>query len=283
VKRCSKIATVTFSNGWVMLQVYQCMMPCMTRDSIDSAARTLAVARVEHRIIDRLPEACRPASDEDALAIQNRVAEILNEKVGGWKCSTPRGEHIFLAPLLASTIRTGSDYALVPHNGMACIEPEVAFILGKDLTPRTAAYTEADLQEAIAGAHLVLEIIGSRLANPNALPFAEFLADSINNQGLLLGPAVERPFERQLEALTITVSAPSGELISHHGRHPNGHPLRPLLWLANFLSSRGETLKAGFVITTGSYAGVLDVPLQTPLTVAYGDLGKLEVTFEGNG
>jgi 2-keto-4-pentenoate hydratase len=257
------------------------MISCMTSDSIDTAARFLAAARTGRRTIGRLPESCRPASDEDGLAIQQRVAEVLGEVIGGWKCSTPRGDHVFLAPLLASTIHHGSSCPIVPHNGVARIEPEVAFTIGADLHPRPAAYGENEIRAAIADARLVLEIIGSRYIDPMALPFPEFLADSIYNQGLLLGPRVDGVFERQLETLTITVAAPSGTLITHTGRHPNTHPLRPLLWLANFLSSRGETLKAGCVVTTGSYAGILEVPLQTSLLVSYGDLGKLEVTFEG--
>jgi 2-keto-4-pentenoate hydratase len=258
------------------------MMPFMTSDSMDLAAQALAAARTGRRTIDRLPESCRPASDEDALAIQRRVADILGEKLGGWKCSTPRGEHLFLAPLLASTIRSGSPCHVVPHNGVARIEPEVAFVIGKDLPPHDAGHTEDEIRGAIREARLVLEIIGSRYADPMKLPFPEFLADSIYNQALFLGPRVDGIFERQLETLAITVSTPSGTLITHTGHHPNTHPLRPLFWLANFLSSRGETLKAGWVVTTGSYAGVLEVPLQTSLSVSYGDLGKLEVTFEGN-
>ena len=252
----------------------------MTTERIDAAARELALARAQRRQIEQLPESCKPANDEDALAIQQRIVQLLGDKIGGWKVSMPRGEHVFLAPLLASTIGSGSRYAIVPNTGVARIEPEVAFVIGKDFPPRAEEYAESDLPGAIKEARLILEIIGSRIADPNAVPFVEFLADSINNQGLLLGPAVANIFERQLEALSITVSDPSGTLMTHDGKHPNGHPLRPLLWLANFLSSRGDTLKAGSVVTTGSYAGVLEVPLDTPLSVSYGDLGKLDVTFE---
>jgi hypothetical protein len=34
-------------------------------------------------------EACRPAGIDDALTIQRRVAELLGEPIGGWKCSLP--------------------------------------------------------------------------------------------------------------------------------------------------------------------------------------------------
>ena len=38
-------------------------------------------------------------------------------------------------------------------------------------------------------------------------------------------------------------------------------------------------LRAGMIVTTGSYCGVLDVPLDTPLTFTYGDLGTLAMTL----
>ena len=63
------------------------------------------------------------------------------------------------------------------------------------------------------------------------------------------------------------------------GRHPDGHPLKPLVWLANHLAARGDGLRAGQVVTTGSYCGMVDVPLATPLAVAFGDMAKIEVEF----
>jgi 2-keto-4-pentenoate hydratase len=253
----------------------------MTSDSIDSAARALAAARTERRTMDRLPESCRPETEEDALAIQRGVLAVLGETIGGWKCSTPRAGRSFLAPLPESTISKGARCSVIPYNGSARIEPEIAFVIDTDLPARDAAYTEDEIRAVIGETRLVLEIIGSRYVDPTSLPFPEFLADSIYNQALHLGPLVESALEQQLETLAITVSAPAGPLITHAGRHPNTHPLKPLLWLADYLSSRGEMLKAGWVVTTGSYAGMLDVPLQTPLSISYGDLGKLEVTFEG--
>jgi 2-keto-4-pentenoate hydratase len=80
--------------------------------------------------------------------------------------------------------------------------------------------------------------------------------------------------------LKITINGPSGPLIQHDGRHPHGHPLRPLTWLANFFSGRGWTLNAGWIITTGSYAGVLQAPLGVPLTIEFGNLGNLSVSFK---
>ena len=79
----------------------------------------------------------------------------------------------------------------------------------------------------------------------------------------------------------VTVASGTETILTHEGRHGDGHPLRPLVWLANFLASRDQGLEAGQIVTTGSYAGVLELPLATPLDIRFGDLGTLSVQFIG--
>jgi 2-keto-4-pentenoate hydratase len=50
-----------------------------------------------------------------------------------------------------------------------------------------------------------------------------------------------------------------------------------MCWLPNFLSARGEGLRAGDAITTGSYAGAIEVPAPGPLHVFFGGLGEISV------
>ena len=50
---------------------------------------------------------------------------------------------------------------------------------------------------------------------------------------------------------------------------------------ADVRASRGEGLEAGQIVTLGSYAGVLELPLATPLDIRFGDLGTLSVQFIG--
>ena len=40
-------------------------------------------------------------------------------------------------------------------------------------------------------------------------------------------------------------------------------------------------IEPGQIVTTGSYAGVLELPLATPLDIRFGDLGTLSVQFIG--
>lgn len=246
----------------------------------DAAARHLLAARRARQPGPRLPEVLRPAEPEDALAIQRRVQELLGAATGGWKCSLPTAERpISCAAIFAPTIVRASPCPVIGHDGVARIEPEVAFVLGRDLPQRGAVYGEDEVRGAIAETRLVLEILESRYADPAAASFPELLADQVSNQGLFVGPALHDRLQRDLEGFPIEIEAAAATLHARAGVHPDGHPLRPLVWLANFLASCSDIggLKAGEIVTTGSYAGALEVPLATPLRVRFAKLGEIRV------
>ena len=252
----------------------------MPTAATESAARVLAAARSARRPGERLQEALRPDDVEAALAIQQRVTELLALPIGGWKCSLPAPERpVAMAPIYAPTIFATSPCPILPIGGKARIEPEIAFVVGRDLPQRDAPYDEAEIRAAIREPHLVLELIGPRYADPSAVTFFESLADGINNQGLFVGPSVPNALEQRLDEVPIAIDAGSVSLHAVQGRHPDGHPLKPLVWLANFIARRQGGLQAGEIVTTGSYCGVVDVPLNTALTVRFGALGALWVEF----
>jgi 2-keto-4-pentenoate hydratase len=244
----------------------------------DEAARHLLAARASGRPGGRMPEAYRPQTPEDAIAIQRRVQVALRAATGGWKCSLPTAERpISCAPIFSSTIHRSSPCAVLARGLTVRIEPEIAFVLGRDLPPRGAPYSEAEVRAAIAEMRLVLELLDSRYAEPSVVSFPELLADQINNQGLFVGPVVPDGLDAPLESFRVVIEDAGSTLYECDGRHPDWDPLRPLVWLASFLASRGERLASGQVVTTGSYAGALEVPLETPLRVRFGDLGSIAV------
>jgi len=135
------------------------------------AASQLAEARLKRKQIQRLPESCRPQTAEDAIRIQRRAFELTGETCGGWKCSVPVGDRMIVAPLPASTIYRSAPVPIIAKGSIAQIEPEIAFVLKHELPPRTAAYTEDEVQESIAETRLVLELMGSRYGSR----FGDFL------------------------------------------------------------------------------------------------------------
>ena len=65
--------------------------------------------------------------------------------------------------------------------------------------------------------------------------------------------------------------------------HPNIHPRAPLYWLVEFLRARGEGISAGQAVITGSFAGVIEVPLNTDINFNYAGLGNMLVNFKAKG
>jgi 2-keto-4-pentenoate hydratase len=258
----------------------QTALATLSAAAIDAASRHLLAARSAGRGGERLPPESRPSSAGDAIAIQRRVAALLRAPIGGWKCSLPSAEKTNIAPIYADLIHSQSPCPVYPVAAAAAIEPEVACVMARDLPARATPYTEDEVRAAVGEVRLVLELIGCRYADPAALPFVEMLADNGNNQGLYVGPVIADAWERALDAIALEVSESAGMSIHCAGRHPDGHPLRPLVWLANELGSArwsGQGLLAGQIVTTGSYAGVLSVPLATPLSVRFGELGAIAI------
>jgi 2-keto-4-pentenoate hydratase len=153
----------------------------------------------------------------------------------------------------------------------------VAFLLSRDLPARGTAYTEDELRAAIGESHFVLELLRTSYANKAEASSLEILADAYNNLGLLMGPAIPNALDRPLETLHVTITGGGRTIHDRDGRHPSGHPLKAFSWLVQFVNGRGQGLKAGEVVTTGSYAGIVDVPVGVPLRVQLGDLGVIEV------
>ena len=251
---------------------------------VDEAAQLLVAARKTGRRIEGLPESCRPRDIESALAIQQQVADLLGLPIGGWKCSLPPPGKLFVAPIFA---RRFIPALRVPQssNGTptASAEPEIAFVLGRDLPPRAAPYSEPEIRDAIGETRLVLEVLSGRYVDSPTISFPEQLADGLTNQGPFLGPVATDALDRPLDSFPIKVEGPGGFLLVRDGRHPTGHPFPPLCWLVEFLNGRGQGLRRGQVVTTGSYAGVLELPLGVPLRVTFGDLGVLAVQFAAAG
>ena len=210
------------------------------------------------------------------MAIQKRVLELLGETVGGWKCGVPKGgTGPIVASIPASAILHSSPCAVPGAHGL--IEPEIAMVLKRDLPARATPYSDEEIRGAIAECRLVLEFITTRYADKASATPAEILADSYNNHGLLIGPAIAGALDKPIEKLHVTIRTAGGVLFDKEHEHPSGHPMKAFTWLVHFLNGRGEGLKAGQVVTTGSYAGIVQAPLGVPIHVQLADLGALDV------
>ena len=252
----------------------------MTNANLESAAQFLLAARERGTPGPRIPVEFRPENVDDGLAIQARTTALLGQPVGGYKCALPTElRPVLVAPIFEPAITYSSPCPVIAPGTSVRVEPEIAFVMARDLPPRAAGYAESEVRVAVKEVHLALEILGSRYSEPHSASFPELLADGLVNQGLLVGPVLRDPWDRQLETLPIVIDCAADTLAIHEGRHPDGHPLRPLHWLANYLACRGSPLRAGMVVTTGSYCGAVEVPVNARLAFKFGDLGTLLATL----
>lgn len=253
--------------------------------SVD-AARFLIAARDAGVPGPRLPADCRPQTQGQAFAVQRSTARLLRETrrddIAAWKSALPTPEKSVVAPIYTSTVHFSATSPVPSHGTVVRVEPEIAFELARDLPAREQAYSEAEIDAAVGGARLALEVLGCRYALPEHASLPELLADHMFNLGLVLGPRIASADDAPA-SMAITLSVDGQDAEQHAGIHPNGRPKAGLYWLANFLREQGTGLRAGQHVITGSYAGFLDVPAGRDIEIAYGDLGVLRLRFEARG
>jgi 2-keto-4-pentenoate hydratase len=244
------------------------------------AAIELIARRTTGKPGPRLPGSCRPAGLEDGWQVQQEVTRRLGQSVAGWKASPPSPGKLVAAPIYQPTLSRAATCAAPFPAGAAAVvvEPELAFVLAKDLPPRAQPYTEAEVDAAIGAIHAALEICASRYTDHSSLPFPELLADGIVNNGLWLGPELGGP---DVSAFQLTWQVAGETAQTAEATHPNGDPRTPLYWLANFLRERGVGLLAGQAVITGSYAGVLTLPFGKRTHFDYAGLARFDVEFRG--
>lgn len=252
----------------------------MKEIKFSQAATELLNRRTAGTKMARLAENIRPNSTDDALQIQQQMIAKRADQVGGWKCLQPLGKDQFIvAPIFADTIQRGAQCFLFADGDLALVEPEITFILGKDLPAQQKNYSEEQIDAAIGGCHMALELIQRRFADDCGESFYEKLADGLANQGLFIGAEINK--SQAYAASNIEISFQQGEQSQQFsGAHPNTLPQHPVYWLINFMSKRGTDFKAGQAIITGSYAGVVKVEFDQVTQIEYKNLGKYSLEFK---
>ena len=126
---------------------------------------------------------------------------------------------------------------------------------------------------------MALELIQIRFTEESGAGFYEKLADCLVNQGLFIGPAIERAKAFDASKINITVSQ-EDNVQTFSGKHPNDCSYSPIYWLINYMTKRGVSFQAGEAIITGSYCGIVEIEFNKRTTVNYEGLGEYQVIFK---
>lgn len=216
------------------------------------------------------------ADAQQAYAVQAQLAQAMGWFEAApqhWKSGGPhRLDAVTHAPLPPAGVWPSPAQLGQWPTHVLGIEAEVALRLGHDVSPEQAQqldYTQAlCLVDAMA---VSIELVDFRWQQAAAAPFALKLADSQSHGALVLGdwqPFAPRDWSEQRCQVQIGTQE-----LHVRGSHPLGDPAWLLpLWLRHASQHYG-TVRAGTVVTTGSWIGM---PYAQP-----GDL--VRAVFEGIG
>jgi 2-keto-4-pentenoate hydratase len=251
-------------------------------DSVDAIAALLLDAHTHGRQFEATDDPA-PASAREAYRVQDLVFAALHpgEHAGAWKVGGPRSDveptaaPIASARLLASPARaSGGDFHMIG------IEAEIAFRLGRDLPPRAAPYSDEELADAVSAALVTIELCDTRLANWKAASALWRLADFQNNAALVVGSGTPDwrgiDFTRQRAELWID----GVRTMEATGAHPYGHPVRLMPWLAAHNAGRCGGLRAGNIITTGTWTGIQYVAPGTEVIARFPGIGEARIAIQ---
>jgi 2-keto-4-pentenoate hydratase len=247
----------------------------MTEAEIEAAAVLLADARRSGTQIDRLP--VTPSSVAEGHEIQDRVAVLVGEPVGAFKAGAPPDAEPTRGLIEARMVRASPAHMAVaeaPHLG---VEGETAFRFTRDLPARSAPYTREEIASAVTVLP-VIEIVSSRFREPLSRPKLEQLADCGINAGLVIGPETADWSHLDLARLRMTFIVNGEVQIDREGGHPTNDPIAGAVALANMMPGG---VKAGHIVTTGSWTGLPFLQPGDRCVVRFEGLGEAEVVFDG--
>jgi len=241
-------------------------------------------------VISELPADRRPSSRGEGYAIQARLMRRTALPLFGWKIAATSAagqKHINVAGPQAGRIlaeRVVPDGATIAlgANRMRVAEAELAFRLARDLPPRAADYSEAEVSAAIGTLHPSIEVPDSRYSDFTKVGEAQLIADNACAHVFMLGAATTADWRSLDLAAHPATGAIAARGLRHQGKGANvlGGPMIAMTWIANELSRLGVGLKAGEIVTTGTL--VTPVPLQEgdELIADFGALGSVSLRFK---
>lgn len=251
----------------------------MTPENIQLAAKTLLARRCVDAPSGRLDEALRAQTIDDALAIQNEITRLRPDTIAAWKCLLPPADDaVVMAPIFANSFQQGATCALMPDAGCVRVEPEIAFVLAGDLPAQSQARSEAEIDAALASAHMALELMHVRLDKDSGASFHEKLSDCLVNQGVYLGPEINLEKAKASSAMLISIQQGDSKQ-EFAGKHPNPTAIAPLYWFINYASARGISFTKGQAFITGSFCGIVDLDFDSSCVISYEGLSSYELVF----
>jgi 2-keto-4-pentenoate hydratase len=258
----------------------------MNADAIGRAAGILWAAWQERRLIDGLPEDCRPRDLAAGYAVQQALGALAGGTIG-WKIaatSKAGQQHIGVDGPLTGRLYERFAFqagATVPmsHLQMRVAEAEFCFRMGRDLPARGRAYERDEVMNAVAALHLAIEVPDSRYREFAKVGGAQLVADDTCAAYFVLGQEAKGWRGVDLAVHAVAAQKNGAPAATGSGANVLGDPRIALTWIANELSQRGQGLKAGEVVTTGTCVPPVPIAPGDAVVMDFGAFGTVAASF----
>jgi 2-keto-4-pentenoate hydratase len=248
----------------------------MTFD-VERNAALLLEARAQHRQI--VPPAPAPSSPDEAYAVQDAVI-AQQGSIGAWKVGAKAvGQTPNAAPIPSQLVRQAPCEWPASSLHMIGIEAELAFRLGCDVAPRRERVLPEEVWAAVASVHTAIEIVDTRLADWKNADRLWVLADSQSNGGFVYDPEGVPLSSVSFDEPAARLSIDGRVAIERRGGNPAGDPRWLVEWLVDHCARRRNGLRAGMLLTTGSYTGMAFVEPGTSVQASFEGIGAVELRF----
>jgi 2-keto-4-pentenoate hydratase len=218
------------------------------------------------RIASRpMPAALAPRGIEEAYAVQDAfVARKARDcgDVAGHKIALTTSRMRALvgldAPIAgrlhARQLVRGPASVRAADYGRLVVEFEIAARMRSDLPPTSAPYSIEQVAAAVGTVMPAFELADDRNADYATLAARglEMAADNAWAEGVVLGEPTADWRDIDLAALRGTASINGTAVGEGQGADSMGHPFAALAWVASHLAGRGQALRAGDIVITGS-------------------------------
>lgn len=132
------------------------------------------------------------------------------------------------------------------------IETEVGFTIGRRINKPIASVDE--LKPYVRWAHAAFDIGNNRFDSSEGKPVvADQVASGVSAHRFVIGPAMD-PNEVDVDKVTLKLAVGDKTVAESPATEVLGSPWNSLMWLANQVVERGQTLEPGYVVVTGTAA-----------------------------
>lgn len=259
----------------------------LAREEVERWASTLDRMQLEARELDRITSVIPSLSIGDGYRIQEaglalraaRGEKIIGMKMGLTSKAKMRQmgveSPIFGALTDRMALVDGARFALAGTIHPK-IEPEIAFLLARDLRGRPTAREALDACASIAPA---MEIIDSRYRNFN-FQLPDVVADNCSGSAFVVGKwsrATSEDFERIGNlGMVLAVDGRADQFGSSAAIY--GHPAESLAELCRMLDARGQGLRAGDLVLAGASTQAIPLEAGHRYELAVQDLGAVAIS-----